>query len=37
MTLKFQEYEENILKLMENKQEIEKEYEKMKMEHELEI
>lgn len=37
MTLKFQEFEENILKLMENKQELEKEYEKMKMEHELEI
>ena len=36
MTLKFQEFEENILKLMENKQEIEKEYEKMKMENQLE-
>jgi hypothetical protein len=37
LTLKFQEFEENILKLMENKQEIEKEYEKSKIENELEI
>jgi len=37
MTLKFQEFEENILKLMENKQIIEKEYEKIKSENEAEI
>jgi len=37
MTLKFQEFEENILKLMENKQVIEKEYEKIKFENELEL
>jgi len=37
MTLKFQEFEENILKLMENKQEIEKESEKIKIENENEL
>lgn len=37
MTLKFQEYEENILKLMENKQIIEKEYEKIKADNETEL
>lgn len=37
MTLKFQEFEENILKLMENKQTIEKEFEKIKAENEAEL
>ena len=37
MTLKFQEFEENILKLMENKQTIEKENEKIKSENEAEL
>jgi hypothetical protein len=37
MSLKFQEFEENILKLMENKQDIEKDYEKIKFENEIEM
>lgn len=37
MTMKFQEFEENILKLMENKQTIEKELEKMQIENQLEL
>lgn len=37
MTMKFQEFEENILKLMENKQTIEKELERMQIENQLEI
>ncbi len=35
--MKFQEFEENILKLMENKQTIEKEFERMQIENQLEI
>jgi len=37
MTLKFQEFEENILKLMENKQTMEKEYEIIKAENQEEL
>lgn len=37
MTLKFQEFEENILKLMDNKQVIDKEYERIKLENEIEL
>ena len=37
MTMKFQEFEENILKLMENKQTLEKELEKMQIENQLEL
>lgn len=37
LTVKFQEYEEHILKSMENKQDIEKELEKIKMENEIEL
>jgi len=37
MTMKFQEFEENILKLMENKQTIEKELERMQIENQIEL
>lgn len=37
MTMKFQEFEENILKLMENKQTIEKEGDKMVTENQMEL
>ena len=37
MTMKFQEFEENILKLMENKQTIEKELERMQIENKFEL